>query len=718
MTELIYKVLILLTLLTSEILAREVYMRNVSALLGTDDIDLRCFYTTDPVDTLVGVDFFAKNESSDTFADVVQVILLNYKLKLLPYGEYLFGSVNITTVLSEVVLSFNDLKCKHERSYRCGLNIYSEAPIYSEPIDIFVQVPPSKPDGVSLVHTQAASSVITTNIMDYNSSSPSTAVTSKENEVVSASPTDKQNHTTAMQTTGYDTISTPYPGDDVSFNVSYTATTYSSQQTTAEQVIAEGDNITVVCTGDVGKPPAEHIFQKYLRDHTLSMTYTPTETSLSDISENCTYNRTSNLTFQVTAEDNNAVIRCVVNSSLVVSALYVETDPIEVYYEVSIPTITKYPNEPYYVVGEHISILLTCKSDGNPKPNYQWYKDNMLINTNESLNITDMNVTNSGNFTCYVTNTFNGDTHSNAEHVQINIMNKDYTTRTTLKHSNTLADISTTKSSSIGSSSGVDKEEEKPEGNISLVIGTVVAMAVVTIIVVIIVIIACRRRKSKSPTSKNDDSKPKPVTEPRTGDYDYIALEDDAPTKGSNNGLEVEDITKHNAEYLKKQEEEEKKKNESNTPPQPAVYTQVNEATKSKNKPKTESTESTDKQEEDPYAETQEDVYDKAGNSRHKVNENVEHFDSLSSSKQNSNGDNKLSIQTSQVGSYANQGFEKDENRKVATVSPTVRSSSSSQNDEQTNSNRNSQSKKGYENIIGTDQTGISEEETSHRTAL
>lgn len=87
-------------------------------------------------------------------------------------------------------------------------------------------------------------------------------------------------------------------------------------------------------------------------------------------------------------------------------------------------------------------------------------------------------------------------------------------------------------------------------------------------------------------------------------------------------------------------------------------------------------------------------------------------------SKQDSNGDTKLSIQTSQLGSYANQGFEKDEIRKVATVSPTVRSSSGSENDEQTTSNRNSQSKKGYENIKDTEQTVISEEDSSHRTAL
>lgn len=93
--------------------------------------------------------------------------------------------------------------------------------------------------------------------------------------------------------------------------------------------------------------------------------------------------------------------------------------------EVSMPTIIKYPNKIYYVVGEDTTIYLTCKSNGNPKPYYQWYKENNeLISTSESWIITDMNVTNSGVYTCTVSNTFNGDTHRNSKHVQIMILNK------------------------------------------------------------------------------------------------------------------------------------------------------------------------------------------------------------------------------------------------------------------------------------------------------
>ncbi|CAC5388060.1 unnamed protein product [Mytilus coruscus] len=90
------------------------------------------------------------------------------------------------------------------------------------------------------------------------------------------------------------------------------------------------------------------------------------------------------------------------------------------------PTIIKYPNKTYYVVGEDTNIYLTCKSDGNPKPNYHWYKENHneRISTSENLTIVDMNKTNSGVYTCTVSNTFNGGTYTNSANVRVDIINK------------------------------------------------------------------------------------------------------------------------------------------------------------------------------------------------------------------------------------------------------------------------------------------------------
>lgn len=194
---------------------------------------------------------------------------------------------------------------------------------------IFI-VPPSKPDSVSLVHTQADSLATTTKGMEYSTSLPSNAVTSNENNTISALKMEKQNTTTAfnystIQTTGHNsTTSNPS-------TTSYRPTAYSLQQTTNSQGIAEGDNITAVCTGDVGNPPAEHVFEKYFNGKIFPLKDTFITTSILNMPENCSYYRTSNLTFQVMAEDNNAVIRCIVNSSMAGTYMYIETAPIEVY---------------------------------------------------------------------------------------------------------------------------------------------------------------------------------------------------------------------------------------------------------------------------------------------------------------------------------------------------------------------------------------------------
>lgn len=87
-------------------------------------------------------------------------------------------------------------------------------------------------------------------------------------------------------------------------------------------------------------------------------------------------------------------------------------------------------------------------------------------------------------------------------------------------------------------------------------------------------------------------------------------------------------------------------------------------------------------------------------------------------STHNSNDETKSSKQNSQIGSYNNQAFEMVDNRKVATVSPTMRSSAGVQDDEQTNQNCKSQPQKGNENVISIDLTDTSDRDTTRLTAL
>lgn len=99
---------------------------------------------------------------------------------------------------------------------------------------------------------------------------------------------------------------------------------------TSKQVITEGCNATFVCSGDVGRPPAKFIFHKYRRHHSLPLNYTNTSTSIQELRYNCSYYRTSNITLQVTAADNQAVIRCVVVSPLAEENMYAESEPLDV----------------------------------------------------------------------------------------------------------------------------------------------------------------------------------------------------------------------------------------------------------------------------------------------------------------------------------------------------------------------------------------------------
>lgn len=95
-------------------------------------------------------------------------------------------------------------------------------------------------------------------------------------------------------------------------------------------IVTEGDNITFICTGNVGKQPGRFFWQKFRNGENLPTNYTHIITTTIKGPDMCTYIGTSYLTIQVTAEDNQAIIRCVVDSSLENQHMYVETTPIEV----------------------------------------------------------------------------------------------------------------------------------------------------------------------------------------------------------------------------------------------------------------------------------------------------------------------------------------------------------------------------------------------------
>ncbi|XP_063446590.1 uncharacterized protein LOC134726123 [Mytilus trossulus] len=575
-------------------------------------------------------------------------------------------------------------------------SVYASTPTESESVDTSTSVEPN---------TFSTSTSSGTERL-YTYTAPGT-----ENLTVVTPPRSDINQATSLQDVGSTTVDNKITSTPNSFYDLSSA----NKPTNVSPIIMEGNNITVRCSGNVGKPAGIFIFKKFRIDHISSINYNATTTETEKIPENCSYYRTSYLKFQVTAEDNLAVIRCIVVSPLARQDIYLDSEQVEVKYKVRLPSVTKHPDKQNYIVGEDSSITFSCTGDGNPKPIYHWYKDNHddLISTAENFTLSNINISDRGLYTCNVSNTINGITYTEGATIEVNIMNE--------------ADKTTTESTPTDSSSGANDINESSSGNIGPVIGGVLGAAVSIIVIIVITYCVFKNRKKTSETLLQsesqtfDASESKPNADSMTGNYDFIAMEKDVNnTQAVNNGNEVDEIREHNEEYLRVQKEEEQKKTELNSSLQPAVYAEVNEAAKSKYKQQnTDTMEFVVKQQESSIAESQERIHEEAGDRRLIENGDDEHLDTSNiSSKKTSNDFAEVSNQTSQTGCYHTQSLEKDENRNVATVSPTIHSSDGVQDDEQTNQNCHSQSKEGYENIIDKDQSDTLEEDNSHRTAL
>lgn len=92
----------------------------------------------------------------------------------------------------------------------------------------------------------------------------------------------------------------------------------------------DGDVVKFVCSGNVGRPPDNFQFQRFRSDKTLNMNYTETSSFLREVSYSCSYYRTSYITYKVTAEDNQSVVRCAAVSVISEGNMYVESELLDV----------------------------------------------------------------------------------------------------------------------------------------------------------------------------------------------------------------------------------------------------------------------------------------------------------------------------------------------------------------------------------------------------
>ncbi|CAG2235738.1 unnamed protein product [Mytilus edulis] len=110
------------------------------------------------------------------------------------------------------------------------------------------------------------------------------------------------------------------------------STTLTQIHATAKSMsVMNGDNVTFVCRGNVGKPPARFVFQQFLPGHILVNNYTNVLTKTSTVDGMCFYFGESNLSMQIINEDNQAIVRCIVSSILLKQTLHVDSPQIEIF---------------------------------------------------------------------------------------------------------------------------------------------------------------------------------------------------------------------------------------------------------------------------------------------------------------------------------------------------------------------------------------------------
>lgn len=321
---------------------------------GSDETYIECLINMDGIRIVREVNIYAK------FNRTMEVIVTYYDYGDTAFstaGRYLKDRVtyyNITRRSNRTELRFNILLCEDDTDYQCQLVYVPDLQgpsekLFSDLSHLTVTVPPSRPRNLTV---------------------------SKHNKTY------------------------------LEFK--------SSQENAFENLtFREGDTITVNCTGEVGKPPANLTMQKILRNGT-AYTLTPDNMTNNAI-PNCSFVQRSIFTTTLIGEDNGSMLRCAVEGKV---DEYIETSQFDVLYPVRIPDVTISPNLP-----TRPPVTLHCQGRGNPDPDYTWSK---LSNEGQNWeqfssnqSITLYNLTDSGIYLCEVNNTIGQSSYNNSRNITI-----------------------------------------------------------------------------------------------------------------------------------------------------------------------------------------------------------------------------------------------------------------------------------------------------------
>ncbi|XP_078332971.1 cell adhesion molecule 3-like isoform X2 [Crassostrea virginica] len=198
------------------------------------------------------------------------------------------------------------------------------------------------------------------------------------------------------------------------------------------------NTVKFTCMANAGHPEGKVIIWKQtsIADAREKLGESPL---VDEKTENCITNAQLTISYNISKYDDGAFFGCTAQNKFTPedSVPSRRIGPLNIFYGPSNLSIEISPQMHSFYVGDRIR--LTCSSDGNPRPTFQWTFNFTEIAEGEKYYLSDQDttlefntdkITDSGYYGCFASNSFNGNLYNSNDTIKLIVQKKDINSST------------------------------------------------------------------------------------------------------------------------------------------------------------------------------------------------------------------------------------------------------------------------------------------------